>query len=81
MNEHPNVSRVSEDVKEFIVKSRDRHRSQILRLLSRPAEYFSLARNVPETQRKQVFLYAVHHHHLSMSPILTPHPAHHQKIR
>jgi hypothetical protein len=61
MNEHPQISKVSEDVKDFIIKSSDRNRSHILRLLSRPSEYFSLARNVPDTQRKQVFLYINHH--------------------
>jgi hypothetical protein len=54
---HPVLRQLSPDVKEFIQKgSHNLTKLQVGRILRSPSKYFSIARNVPLSMRKQVYL-------------------------
>lgn len=56
MENHPQLSKVSEDVRDFILKNPSLEKSQILDLLRNPTQYFSIPKNVPLEDRRQVYL-------------------------
>jgi hypothetical protein len=56
MENHPQLSKVSEDVRDFILKNPSLRAGQIRYLLRNPTKYFSIPKNVPLEDRRQVYL-------------------------
>lgn len=56
MENHPQLCKVSEDVRTFISENPQLTAHQIMSLLRNPARYFSSPKNVPFEDRKQVYL-------------------------